>query len=209
MEVASNTTTQDETILIVEDDRDIAGLLQIHLSDLGYATELAHDGLEVCRRLRTEKPSLPILMLTSKSEELDKVLGLELGADDYLTKPFSIRELLARIKALFLRIAVNQVQAQEPDLFYAFKDGGLHLFDDDGAPVSGDVTGYLEVYDAGTEADTAPGTGPDQKPAQDSTAINQGPDDEVNMVEAASSRHPDFTIPANDQVIRVTVTLQM
>jgi DNA-binding response OmpR family regulator len=62
------------------------------------------DGLEVCKRIREATKSLPILMLTAKSEEFDKVLGLELGADDYITKPFSIRELMARIKALLRRV---------------------------------------------------------------------------------------------------------
>jgi DNA-binding response OmpR family regulator len=62
------------------------------------------DGLEVCRRLRAEGPYVPILMLTAKSAELDRVLGLEIGADDYVTKPFSLNELLARVKALFRRV---------------------------------------------------------------------------------------------------------
>ena len=62
------------------------------------------DGLEVCRRLRSKTNYTPILMLTSKSTELDRVLGLEMGADDYLTKPFSIMELVARVKAIFRRI---------------------------------------------------------------------------------------------------------
>ncbi|MEO1727922.1 MAG: response regulator transcription factor [Bacteroidota bacterium] len=126
------------SILIVEDDPDIAELLKIHLGDLGYAvTHRADgnaglaaartgrhalvlldlmlpglDGMEVCKRIRQTDPHLPILMLTAKSEELDKVLGLELGADDYLTKPFSVRELLARVKALFRRIDVDQRAAE-------------------------------------------------------------------------------------------------
>jgi two-component system, OmpR family, alkaline phosphatase synthesis response regulator PhoP len=62
------------------------------------------DGMEICKRMREEQVEGAILMLTSKSEELDKVLGLELGADDYLTKPFSVRELLARVKAIFRRV---------------------------------------------------------------------------------------------------------
>ncbi|MEZ4701972.1 MAG: response regulator transcription factor [Rhodothermales bacterium] len=125
-------------ILIVEDDPDLAGLLQIHLGDLGYATDIARDGrsgleraltrnyallildimlpgldgFEVCKRVRSENRALPILMLTAKSEELDKVLGLELGADDYLTKPFSIRELLARVKAILRRFDIVQEIAQ-------------------------------------------------------------------------------------------------
>lgn len=122
-------------ILIVEDDTDIAHLLQIHLRDLEYPTEHAKtglegwqkaengnyalvildimlplmDGLEVCRKIRHLHPALPILMLTAKSEELDKVLGLELGADDYLTKPFSIRELIARVKALLRRASIEPI----------------------------------------------------------------------------------------------------
>ncbi|RJQ47383.1 MAG: DNA-binding response regulator [Gammaproteobacteria bacterium] len=117
-------------ILVIEDDRDIAHLVQMHLRDMGCQVTVTHngqqgldlamaqqfdlivldlmipgmDGLEVCRRLRARPPYTPILMLTAKSTELDRVLGLEVGADDYLTKPFSIRELLARVKALFRRV---------------------------------------------------------------------------------------------------------
>ena len=62
-------------------------------------------GLEVCRQLRAKRPSIPIIMLTARGQEVDKVVGLELGADDYVTKPFSIRELLARVKAILRRTA--------------------------------------------------------------------------------------------------------
>jgi DNA-binding response OmpR family regulator len=62
------------------------------------------DGLEICRRIRSRPDYVPILMLTSKSSELDRVLGLEMGADDYVTKPFSIMELMARVKAIFRRL---------------------------------------------------------------------------------------------------------
>jgi DNA-binding response OmpR family regulator len=115
----------DKKILIIEDDKDIIDLVEIHLNDLGYQMDSAYDGedglekavsgeyaliildimlpklegFEVCKRIRESNKALPILLLTSKSEELDKILGLELGADDYITKPFSIRELMARIKA--------------------------------------------------------------------------------------------------------------
>ena len=117
-------------VLIVEDDRDIAALVELHIKDLGHVCDLAYDGekglekalknsydliildlmlpgvdgLEICKEIRSEKNYTPILMLTSRSEEFDKVLGLEFGADDYLTKPFSIRELLARVKAIFRRV---------------------------------------------------------------------------------------------------------
>ena len=77
------------------------------------------DGLEVCKRFRQENQKTPILMLTAKSEELDKVLGLELGADDYLTKPFSVRELVARIKAILRRIDTERESdgnADEPEV---------------------------------------------------------------------------------------------
>ena len=117
-------------ILIVEDERDIAKLLELHLSDASFEVSIAADGhagmqmafagqwdlvildirlpgpdgLTICRALRREMAYVPILMLTSKSSELDRVLGLELGADDYVTKPFSVTELVARVKAIFRRI---------------------------------------------------------------------------------------------------------
>ncbi|MGD8937204.1 MAG: response regulator transcription factor [Thiogranum sp.] len=116
-------------ILVVEDNQDLAELVLMHLRDAGYTAERAGDGraalrrltaesfdllildlmlpemdgLELCRRLRTRHDYLPILMLTAKSTEVDRVVGLEIGADDYVTKPFSIRELLARVKALVRR----------------------------------------------------------------------------------------------------------
>ncbi|MEM8584269.1 MAG: response regulator transcription factor [Bacteroidota bacterium] len=116
--------------LIVEDDKDIVALLRIHLQDLGCELTVAEDGrtgleygltgafdlivldimlpgmegTEVCRKLRGKEISSPILMLSAKSEEFDKILGLELGADDYITKPFSIREFIARVKAIFRRM---------------------------------------------------------------------------------------------------------
>ena len=117
-------------ILVVEDNKDLARLLDLHLRDLSYDVDLAFggdtgwalitkntydliildlmlpgiDGLEICRRIRTQPAFTAILMLTSKSAELDRVLGLEMGADDYVTKPFSIRELMARVKPIFRRI---------------------------------------------------------------------------------------------------------
>jgi DNA-binding response OmpR family regulator len=119
-------------VLIIEDDTEISNLLEIHLSDLNCevlkqfdgikglkaAKEESYDlivldimlpgidGFEICREIRKAEINTPILMLTSKSEETDKVLGLEFGADDYLTKPFSIREFIARVKAIFRRIDV-------------------------------------------------------------------------------------------------------
>ena len=118
------------SILIIEDDPDISQLIEMHLGDNGYNTLLAAtgeegvekfrqnavdlvvldvmlpgmDGLEVCRTLRSQQTYVPILMLTAKSTELDRVVGLEMGADDYLTKPFSIPELVARVRALLRRV---------------------------------------------------------------------------------------------------------
>ena len=120
------------TILIAEDERDLNNLVRRHLEDEGYRVLQAFDGpsaeivaiqdrpdlvildwmlprldgLEVCRRIRRDS-IVPILMLTARSEEIDRVLGLEVGADDYLTKPFSIRELLARVRALLRRIELD------------------------------------------------------------------------------------------------------
>jgi two-component system, OmpR family, alkaline phosphatase synthesis response regulator PhoP len=126
-------------ILVIEDDKDIARLLELHLKDAGHDVDLIFDGLsgleralskhygliildvmlpgmdglEICKRVRTASAYTPILMLTAKSAELDRVLGLEIGADDYLTKPFSIRELLARVKALFRRAEAFTNEATE------------------------------------------------------------------------------------------------
>ncbi|MBL4763748.1 MAG: response regulator transcription factor [Colwellia sp.] len=119
-----------DKILIVEDDIDIANLIQVHLTELDIdsdicghgqqALELALrenyqlvmldvmlpgiNGLDICRQLRQTKPLQAILMLTSKTSETDRVLGLELGADDYMTKPFSIRELQARVRTQLRRV---------------------------------------------------------------------------------------------------------
>ena len=136
-------------ILVIEDDRDIAALVQLHLRDLGEDTDVAHDGtagwdalsassydlvvldltlpgidgLEICRRLRAQPEYTTILMLTSKDTEFDRVLGLELGADDYLTKPFSIRELLARVKALFRRAEALDASSTNQPLCPASRAG--------------------------------------------------------------------------------------
>jgi two-component system response regulator ChvI len=83
------------------------------------------DGLELCRRLRGLSDRLPILFLTSKDEEFDRVLGLELGADDYLCKPFSVRELVARVKVLFRRLALSP----EPELDEKLLEVGALLLD--------------------------------------------------------------------------------
>jgi DNA-binding response OmpR family regulator len=117
-------------ILVIEDQRDIARLIRLHLQDLSCSVTLRFDGdsglaeaeakkwdliildlmlpgidgLEICRRLRAKALYTPIMMVTAKATEIDRVLGLELGADDYLTKPFSVLELVARVKALFRRL---------------------------------------------------------------------------------------------------------
>lgn len=136
----------ERKLLLIEDCADLAHILPLHLQDLNCAVEVArngttglqralaggHDlilldlilpglgGLEICQRLRQEHRHTPILMLTSRASELDCVVGLELGADDYLTKPFSIRELMARVKALLRRQEQYQTapvaQAEAPAL---------------------------------------------------------------------------------------------
>src|SRR5579883_3155496 len=75
-------------------------------------------GLEVCKQLKSKKPSIPVIMLTARGQEVDKVVGLELGADDYVTKPFSIRELLARVKAVLRRSKANSGEQES----YSFGD---------------------------------------------------------------------------------------
>ena len=95
---------------------------------------------------------------------------------------------------------------QSNDWFYAFGDGGLALFNG-GTAISGDVTSQLVLYDAGTEQDTPPGTGPNQKPAQAPMATNVGPSESV-PIQRAADRHPSFNIPATARVIQVTITPQ-
>jgi two-component system, OmpR family, alkaline phosphatase synthesis response regulator PhoP len=140
-----------KTILIAEDNSDLLNLLKINLTDQGYkvlstadgmsAMGLFHqrkpdlvlldvmmpkmDGFEVCKAIREADKITPILMLTAKAEEVDKVLGLEIGADDYMTKPFSIRELLARVKAIFRRVRVRSEMDQHNGKIYRFD--GLEL----------------------------------------------------------------------------------
>jgi DNA-binding response OmpR family regulator len=144
-------------ILIAEDQTDIRDLLALNLRGAGYGvsetrdgpsalalqTEAGHDllvldlmmpgldGLEVCKTLRSRGDHTPILMLTAKSTELDRVLGLELGADDYLTKPFSIAELLARVKALLRRSellrAAQVAQSQSVDAGASLVNGELEI----------------------------------------------------------------------------------
>ena len=129
-----------KNILIIEDNRDLAHLLESHLRDLSFRVDLAFDGIaglakadsdnydliildlmlpgldgiEICRRLRRKSSYVPILMLTAKSSEMDRVVGLEIGADDYVTKPFSIHELLARVKAILRRVEELTEGAKEP-----------------------------------------------------------------------------------------------
>lgn len=117
-------------ILVIEDEQDIAELVSLHLRDAGFAVTIAEDGhagmreacgrdwdlvildirlpgpdgLSICQALRKNQDYVPILMLTSKTAELDRVLGLELGADDYVSKPFSVSELVARTKAILRRV---------------------------------------------------------------------------------------------------------
>ena len=128
----------EKRILVIEDNEDLANLLEINLKDEMWAVELCHngrtgfrwaqknsydlivldimlpgmDGLEILKQLRTKENHVPVLMLTSKSSEIDRVLGLEFGADDYVTKPFSVRELIARVKAIFRRVEMVKSENQ-------------------------------------------------------------------------------------------------
>ena len=139
--------SSERQILIVEDQADIADLIAMHVRDLGHRVEVVHDGdtgygraragdfdlivldvmlpkrdgLDVLRALRMDRITTPVLMLTARSSELDRVLGLELGADDYLTKPFSVMELTARIKAILRRadLAAASKASAQPDMIEA------------------------------------------------------------------------------------------
>ena len=143
-------------VLVIEDDPDIGRLITLQLAELDCEARLVADGvsglaeaqegrydlvvldlmlprldgLQICRRLRAAEQHTPILMLTAKSSELDRVLGLELGADDYLTKPFSMLELAARLKGMFRRaeqLAAAKVAAAAPQAKEMIEVAGLSI----------------------------------------------------------------------------------
>lgn len=130
-------------ILVVDDEESLVRLITYNLDKEGFSTTAAYDGneawrlategkfdliildlmlpgkdgLDICRELRREKVTTPIIMLTARSDEIDRVLGLELGADDYVIKPFSVRELMARVKAILRRRAVKtEVETHQEEL---------------------------------------------------------------------------------------------
>lgn len=135
-------------VLMIEDDRSIVELVTIHLKDIYCELTKAHsgieglnlatknkydmiildvmlpemDGIEICKRLRADKIFTPILMLTARSEEIDKIIGLETGADDYLTKPFSIREFIARVKAILRRTEMVSADKEMVDEIFIYGD---------------------------------------------------------------------------------------
>lgn len=139
-------TTTNHQILIIEDNLDIAKLVQLHVRDFNCNATIAADGkqgidlidknkydlvildlmlpeidgLSVCRHLRAQANYTPVIILTSKATELDRVLGLEIGADDYVTKPFSIPELIARIKAQLRRSKVQNTSTATPTTILKF-----------------------------------------------------------------------------------------
>lgn len=139
-------------VLLVEDDRDIARLLTLHLEDLGCVVSVCHhgneglaraldgtawslmvldltlpglDGLDICRHVRVSATYTPILMLTARASEFDRVSGLENGADDYLTKPFSVVEFAARVKAILRR--VEQLARKPPLQLRSMRSAELQL----------------------------------------------------------------------------------
>lgn len=141
-------------VLIVEDDPDIAALIRVNLLELGLSIEHAENGndglkhalegdfdlllldimlpnisgLDICRQVREKKPQQAILMLTAKDSETDRVLGLELGADDYMAKPFSVRELQARVRAQLRKVQVlRDATAKHEDQDDAISIGTLHI----------------------------------------------------------------------------------
>ncbi len=128
-----------QKVLVVDDEQSIVTLLKYNIEQAGYQVIVAYDGvqalekvneekpdlvvldvmlpemdgIEVCKTIRSDKNQVPILMLTAKDDEFDRVLGLELGADDYMTKPFSPREVVARVKAILRRI--SQIESSQLD----------------------------------------------------------------------------------------------
>ncbi len=141
-----------QKVAIIEDEKAISDIIKYNLQKEGYAVLTAYDGeeglelieeenpdlimldimmpklngLEVCKRVRQTKTT-PIIMLTAKAEEIDKVLGLELGADDYITKPFGIRELIARVKANLRRTGINNVANEAESELQSLVEGDLTM----------------------------------------------------------------------------------
>jgi len=160
--ITKTKTLDMKKVLVVEDDRDIVDLLSIHLKDMDCDMDKAYegnvglekalkgnfdliildvmlpgkDGLEICRQLRSNNIVTPILMLTAKAEEIDKILGLEFGADDYMTKPFSVREFVARVKAIFRRTEMSNNNASTEDKNSLIMDFGDLVIDMDKRKVS-------------------------------------------------------------------------
>ena len=140
----------DAAILVVEDEQSIASLVTLYLSNEGFrvthitdgalALDMIErakpdlvildlmlpgmDGVEICRRLRASNDHVPVVMLTARDAEVDRILGLELGADDYITKPFGMQELVARIRAVLRRVASSG--AAPPDEVYRLADLSLN-----------------------------------------------------------------------------------
>ncbi len=157
----------DNKILVVEDEKHIRELIRFNLEKNGYKVETAEngieglkmaesgefdlllldlmlpgiDGLDICKKVRNgnKVPTIPIIMLTAKNEEIDKVLGLELGADDYVSKPFGVKELMARVKANLRRTALNK-EKQDPSKVNLIKLGRIEM----------DIEGFLVKVDGDT-----------------------------------------------------------
>jgi len=131
----------NKKILVVDDEKSIADIIKFNLEKEGFEVELSYDGEDAVRKIYSENPDLiildimlpkkdgfqvlreiranintPVLMLTAKEEEVDKVLGLELGADDYITKPFSMRELVARVKANLRRVEISNIEGNSGEV---------------------------------------------------------------------------------------------
>ena len=145
--------SHSKTVLIVEDEKNIVDILRFNLQREGYRTVEAYDGadglekartenpdiilldvmlpkmigFDVCRTLRDEGNNVPVIILTAREEEADKVLGLEIGADDYMTKPFSMKELMARVKANIRRRSMEYASAQASGTANTVEANGLCL----------------------------------------------------------------------------------
>ena len=142
----------DKKVLIVDDDQKLRGLLTEYLTGFGFQVATLPDGREILQTIETENPgiiildimlphkdgfeilseirtkdSVPVIMLTAKGEDTDRIVGLELGADDYLPKPFNPRELLARIRAVLRRTGPSEAEAADPRTDHLVRAGGLIL----------------------------------------------------------------------------------
>jgi DNA-binding response OmpR family regulator len=215
-----------DRILIVEDEADIAALIKVHLTELAlecdicsqgtHALDLALtntyqlvlldvmlpglSGLDICRQLRQEKPLQAIIMLTSKTSETDRVLGLELGADDYMTKPFSVRELQARVRAQLRRVHALNLQRNNTESSLNVNNS-IHSSDNNST-----LTKSNEILSQHVNATTPLTTKSVEKKTEQQIHINAQNSDDCTSIGNLLVNHRYHQVTYQNSIIKLTAT---